>query len=52
MEKNYGYEIKYGKLEKERYPFKVFYITKDAMDENAYPAPLFLAGIEKSENAI
>ncbi|MEA2054873.1 MAG: AAA family ATPase [Candidatus Thermoplasmatota archaeon] len=50
--KNYGYEIKYGKLEKERYPFKVFYITKDAMDENAYPAPLFLAGIEKSENAI
>jgi hypothetical protein len=50
--KNYGYEIKYGKLEKERYPFKVSYITKDTVDENAYPAPLFLAGIEKSENAI
>ena len=50
--KFHGYEIKYGKLKKGRYPFKVYYITKDTADEDAYPASLFLAGIEKSENAI
>jgi hypothetical protein len=50
--KFHGYEIKYGKLEKRKYPFTVSYITKDTMDENAYPASLFLAGIEKSEKVI
>jgi len=48
----YGYEIKYGKTKKEKYPFIVSYITKDTIDENTYPAPLFLAGIEKSKNTI
>ena len=50
--KFYGYEFKYGKLEKRKYPFTVSYITKDTMDKNAYPASLFLAGIEKSEKVI
>lgn len=48
----YGYEIKYGKLKKARYPFKIYYITEDTIDDNAFPASLFLAGIEKSENVI
>jgi len=50
--KFFGYEIKYGKIEKERYPFTAYYLTKDVIDENAYPVPLFLADIGKSEKAI
>ena len=48
----YGYEIKYGKLQKGKFPFMVSYITKDTIDDNAYPASLFLAGIEKSSHTI
>ena len=44
--------MKYGKLQKERFPFMVSYITKDTIDDNAYPASLFLAGIEKSSHTI
>ena len=50
--KFYGYEIKYGKLQKEKYPFITAYITKDVIDENTYPASLFLSGLEKSEKSI
>lgn len=50
--KFYGYEVKYGKLQKGEFPFMVFYITKDTIDDNAYPASLFLAGIEKSSRSI
>jgi len=50
--KFYGYEIKYGKLKKEKYPFITSYITKDVIDENTYPVSLFLAGLEKSEKSI
>jgi predicted AAA+ superfamily ATPase len=48
----YGYEIKYGKLQKGKFPFMVSYITKDTIDDNVYPASLFLAGIEKSSHTI
>jgi len=51
-QKFYGYESKYGKLQKETYPFDTTYITKDTIDEHAYPAALFLAGLEKSEKTI
>jgi len=50
--KFYGYEVKYGKLQKGKFPFVVSYITKDTIDDNAYPASLFLAGIEKSSHTI
>ena len=50
--KFYGFEIKYGKPKKQKYPFPVSYITKDVVDEESYPAPLFLAGIKKSGNTI
>ena len=50
--KFYGYEVKYGKLQKGKFPFEVFYITKDTIDDNVYPASLFLAGIEKSSHTI
>ncbi len=50
--KFYGYEIKYGKQQKAKYPFITSYITKDIIDENTYPSSLFLAGLEKSEKTI
>lgn len=48
----YGFESKYGKLEKARYPFKTLYLTKDTMDEDALPASLFLFGLEKGPGCI
>jgi len=48
----YGYESKYGKPRKEKYPFSVMYITKDMVDDQMYPAPLFLAGLEKSDRSL
>ena len=48
----YGYEIKYGKLQKNKYPFITSYISKDTIDENTYPTSLFLAGLEKSKKSI
>lgn len=48
----YGYEVKYGKLERKRYPFSTVYVTKEEVAEDAYPASLLLAGIEKSENSV
>lgn len=51
-QKFYGYECKYGKLQKETYPFNTIYITKDTIDEHVYPASLFLAGLEKSKKTI
>jgi hypothetical protein len=50
--KFYGYEIKYGKIKKEKYPFITSYITKDIIDENTYPTSLFLTCLEKSEKSI
>ena len=50
--KFYGYEVKYGKLKKEKFPFSVIYITKDIIDEKVYPASVFLTGIEKSRRTI
>ncbi len=51
-DKFYGFEVKYGKLKKAKYPFPVYYITKDTIDENVYPASLFLSGIKKSSHTI
>jgi len=48
----YGFEVKYGRIKEQRYPFKVSYITRDTIDENLYPASLFLLGVEKSEKII
>jgi uncharacterized protein len=50
--KFYGFETKYGKLKKGKFPFLVYFITKDTIDDDAYPASLFLTGIEKSRNSI
>jgi len=50
--KFYGYEVKYGKLEKEKFPFPVIYITKDIIDKKVYPASVFLMGVEKSRHTI
>ena len=51
-DKFYGFEVKYGKLKKVKYPFPVYYITKDTIDENVCPASLFLSGIKKSSHTI
>ena len=48
----YGFEVKYGRVKKHRYPFKVSYITRDTIGEDLYPASLFLLGVEKSEKII
>ncbi|PKK85186.1 MAG: hypothetical protein CVT48_06640 [Thermoplasmata archaeon HGW-Thermoplasmata-1] len=48
----HGFEVKYGKVEREKYPFPVFYLTKDTFSEDSYPVSLFLAGLEKSEKSI
>jgi uncharacterized protein len=51
-QKFYGYESKFGKLKKEKYPFETRYITKDTIDKKTYPASLFLAGLKKSNKSI
>ena len=48
----YGFESKYGKLERGRYPFKTLYLTKDIMDDDAHPASLFMLGLEKGVGCI
>jgi predicted AAA+ superfamily ATPase len=47
-----GFESKYGKLERGRYPFKTFYLTKDIMDDDVQPTSLFLLGLEKGLGCI
>ena len=48
----WGFESKYGKLGKTKYPFKTIYLTKDTMGEDAVPASLFLFGLKKSKGCI
>lgn len=48
----HGFESKYGRLKKTKYPFKTIYLTKDEMDEDAMPASLFLFGLKKSKGCI
>ncbi len=48
----YGFETKFGRLRRRKYPFPVMFISRDEMDENSLPASVFLAGIEKSDRNI
>ena len=50
--KFYGFETKYGKVEKSRYPFQTTYLSMDTIDKDTIPASLFLAGLKKSGNSI
>lgn len=45
----YGFESKYGKLEKAKMPFKTIYLTKSEMDQDSLPVSLYLMGIKKSK---
>ena len=48
----YGFETKYGKVEKNRYPFDTLYLSRDTLDKDTIPVSLFLAGLKKSEKSI
>ncbi len=48
----YGFETKYGKVEKSKYPFDTLYLSHDTLDRDTIPASLFLAGLKKSEKCI
>ena len=49
----FGIETKYGKIRKRKYPFDVFYLSKDELEEEVIlPLSLYLAGITKSEKVI
>ena len=50
--KFYGFETKYGKVKKTRYPFTPVYISRDTLDKDVIPASLFLAGIQKNEKSL
>ena len=51
-DKFYGFESKYGKLKKHKYPFETLYLTKDFIEDDALPASLFLFGLKKGTGCI
>ena len=45
----HGFEIKYGKVERSKFPFPVLYISKDTLGEDTIPTSVFLYGLVKGQ---